>query len=201
MKITPFAVSAALAACALPASAASILISGVAGTNMVTMTLSGTAQVRSDDAIEPLTSAFFNNAIDMEFGDYMADASIQDVVATATGNMMISNGVTSTLIDGIFFDDDAFAPQTDDFGFRTSGSLSFVVGQDLAFSGSATLAYDITAFKPTSTRIASFDSTAIARDQLDLTVEVLPSPVPVSPALPMLGGGVALLAFLRRRKG
>lgn len=196
MRMLTFA--AALAATGGVADAASLVITGTPGAGTVTVAASGTATPRGDGNILALSETFFNNTRDLQYLGFITNTAIQNQTVALTGNLTISQGANSAVISALFLDDDGASDDNDDLGFRSNDVLNYTTAAGLlSFSGSATMALDITDFGLID-KTASFNAQSFVNgDQLWITVSQT-APVPLPAGLPLLLAGFGGLVVVRR---
>jgi len=183
-----------------PAAAALVVaISGIpgSGTSWVSFSGSDLTVSRGTTRIEG-TEGGFDRADSFEFGspstgNYIAAPTISDRLFAIAGNARLTVGSMSSPITDLWLDDDAFY---DDLGIRTLAPLSYLDGEDVAWSGGGSIALDIgDLFAGTFEGFA--DGTVLLARQGALTLNIAhAAPAAVIPLPPSLGLAVAAAAAL-----
>jgi hypothetical protein len=187
-----------------PSSAAVVIgIEGVAGSGVTTITFSGSSVTTAANSLFTTGvggwsegSAF--QPIGPNDEQFLSDPTIQDVRYDLTGNVTITIGSQTRALTQIFLDEDGGDTNADDFGLRVGSALSYASGEAVTFSGSGTIALDISAFNSGrfSNTIPAIGSLAPAGD-VSFVVGVAPVPLPAGAFL--LIGGLGALSAMRRR--
>ncbi|MDG4648731.1 hypothetical protein P6F26_09760 [Roseibacterium sp. SDUM158017] len=161
-----------------PLAAATFTLEGTRGSGTTLVSASGTSI--ESGASNALGTIFF------QFGDYIAADSIPGrfTELPISGDLAVSFGGQTATLTRLFLDDDG----DDDFALLSAIGVN-LAGQ-ASFSGSSTLALDISTFNVGT--FADGSSQLIVR-------ELSAIPVPASAIL--LTAAIGLLGALRRRKG
>ncbi|PWJ16241.1 VPLPA-CTERM protein sorting domain-containing protein [Jannaschia seohaensis] len=189
------------------ASAVVINIGGVEGGGSTTLTFSGSTQTQGNGSVRATgalgwseTDAF--QPFRSDSIPFLSDTTIQDVIYTLTGTPTLTIGAETRTLTQLFLDSDAGTLSgSDDLGLRVGSELVYSSGQTVTFSGSGTIALDITSFNygTYTNGGSSLNRIGVLAPEDDVTFIVAPTPVPTPAALPLLLAALGGLALFRRR--
>ncbi|MEM8977977.1 MAG: hypothetical protein AAGD04_00695 [Pseudomonadota bacterium] len=192
--------------CATAAPAAMVInLSGTVGDGFTTLEISGNTTINRTGPMRDTASNSFSSADTFETsGNLILDGSIQDQVLALTGSASITRNGVTTAIEGLFLDDDGGGTGTfayDDIGLRFGSPLQTLVGDTVSFSGSSTLALDISAFRESSNQTNLFNYFVGSNQaQVTVTYDTPSASVPLAATFPALIAALGTLGGLRTRK-
>ncbi|MDB4618199.1 PEP-CTERM sorting domain-containing protein [Akkermansiaceae bacterium] len=125
--------------------------------------------------------------------------------ATITSDLQASNGVSSITVDLMQLDDDGSGSGSDELGLRFSSAPSFMIGETITFSGSAT--FDVSSAGATFAdfNIGSYSPLTTARWANNFALSDFSNGIVITDAIPepssalLLGFGALGLAARRYR--
>ncbi|MCQ8184391.1 VPLPA-CTERM sorting domain-containing protein [Parvularcula maris] len=178
-----------------------ILIDGVVGQGVSTITFSGSSTTTGDDSIRQTGVGGWSQGDTFQpggTGQLLSDPLIQDALFNLTGNAFITIGGVTNTITQIFLDEDA-PDNADDLGFRFAIEQNYTGNSEVTFGGTGTIDLDISAFN-VGTYFNTVDNVGDLARLGEVMVTVTASEVPVPGALPLMAAGMAGLGFAKRRR-